>query len=116
LVGDGLWRWLHGEKGTRERKERKERKKEKRKKKKPKEKGEKRKKVNEKLEENCGENREIRKRIFGGISRFSGANAIFGMAVMARRGGRRDHGKPGIPGEVVDNGVGAARSERRWPE
>jgi hypothetical protein len=38
------------------------------------------------------------------------------MAVMARRGGRWDHGKPGIPGEVADSGVVAARSERRWPE
>jgi hypothetical protein len=35
---------------------------------------------------------------------------------MARRAGRRDHGKSGIPGEVAVNGAGAARGEQRWPE
>jgi hypothetical protein len=35
---------------------------------------------------------------------------------MARRADRRDRGKSGIPGEVADNGAGAARDERRWPE
>jgi hypothetical protein len=35
---------------------------------------------------------------------------------MARKGGRRDRGKPGIPGEVADSGAGAARGEWRWPE
>jgi hypothetical protein len=68
------------------------------------------------MEQNFGENREIRKRIFGGISRFSDAGVIFVTMVMARRGGRRDHGKPGIPGEVADNGAGAARGEWRWPK
>jgi hypothetical protein len=33
--------------------------------------------------------------------------------VMARRAGRRDRGKYGIPGEVADSGAGAARGERR---
>jgi hypothetical protein len=35
---------------------------------------------------------------------------------MARRAGRRDRGKSGIPDEVADSGAGAARGERRWPE
>jgi hypothetical protein len=35
---------------------------------------------------------------------------------MARWAGRRDRGKPGIPGEVADNGAVAVRYERRWPE
>jgi hypothetical protein len=35
---------------------------------------------------------------------------------MARQAGRRDRGKPGIPGKVADSGAGAARGERRWPE
>jgi hypothetical protein len=68
------------------------------------------------LEENFGENREIMKRIFGGISRFSGAGVISGTAVMARRAGQRDRGKPGIPGEVADSSAGAARGERQWPK
>jgi hypothetical protein len=33
---------------------------------------------------------------------------ISGTAVMARRAGRRDRGKSGIPGEVADSGAGAA--------
>jgi hypothetical protein len=41
---------------------------------------------------------------------------ISGTTVMARKGGRRDRGKPGIPGEVADSGAGAARGEWRWPE
>jgi hypothetical protein len=45
-------------------------------------------------------------RIFGGISRSSGAGVIFGTAMMARRAGRRDRGKPGIPGEVADTALG----------
>jgi hypothetical protein len=44
------------------------------------------------------------------------AGVISGTTVMARRAGRRDRGKPGIPGKVADNSVGAARGERRWPE
>jgi hypothetical protein len=68
------------------------------------------------LEENFGKNREIRRRIFGGISRSSGAGAISETAVMVRRGGRRDRGKPGIPGRVADSGARAARGERWWPE
>jgi hypothetical protein len=34
---------------------------------------------------------------------------IFGMAVMARRTGRRDRGVRGIPGTVADRGVGKVR-------
>jgi hypothetical protein len=34
---------------------------------------------------------------------------IYGMAVMARRTGRRDRGVRGIPGTVADRGVGTAR-------
>jgi hypothetical protein len=56
------------------------------------------------------------KRDFTGFSGFSGAGVISGTAVMARRAGRWDCGKPGIPGEVADNGVGAARGELRLPE
>jgi hypothetical protein len=33
---------------------------------------------------------------------------------MARRAGRWDRGKSGIPSEVADNGAGAACGERRW--
>jgi hypothetical protein len=65
--------------------------------KKPKEKGERKGKGEGKIGKFFGKNSEIRKRIFGGISRFSGACAISGTAVMARRGGRRDRGKPGFP-------------------
>jgi hypothetical protein len=35
---------------------------------------------------------------------------------MARRTGQRDRGMPGIPGEVADSGIGAARGERHRPE
>jgi hypothetical protein len=51
-----------------------------------------------------------------GFSGFSGAGVISGAAVMARRAGRWDHSKPGIPGEVSDSSAGAARGEQRWPE
>jgi hypothetical protein len=106
-----------GENGKKEKKKRKEKRKGgERKKGNLRKKGKKRIKGKEKLEENFGENREIRKRIFGGISRFSGAGVISGTAVMARRASRRHRGKPGIPSEVADSGAGAARSERRWPE
>jgi hypothetical protein len=44
-------------------------------------------------------------RIFLG---FSDTGVNFGMAVMARRTGRRDHGMHGIPGAVADNGARAA--------
>jgi hypothetical protein len=43
-----------------------------------------------------------------------GVGVILGTAVMARRTGWRDRGVHGIPGEVADSGVGAARGERRW--
>jgi hypothetical protein len=43
------------------------------------------------------------------VCRFSGVCGIFGMAVMARRIGQRDRGVRGIPGVVVDHGVGATR-------
>jgi hypothetical protein len=33
---------------------------------------------------------------------------------MARWAGRRDHGKPKIPGKVADSGAGEARGERWW--
>jgi hypothetical protein len=56
------------------------------------------------------------KRDFTGFLGFSGAGVISGTAVMARRAGRRDRGKLGIPGEVADSGAGAARGELRWPE
>jgi hypothetical protein len=36
--------------------------------------------------------------------------------VVARWAGQRDRDKSGIPCEVADNGAGAARGERRWPE
>jgi hypothetical protein len=37
--------------------------------------------------------------------------------VMARRAGRRDRDKPGIPGEVADCGAMAALGgTTRWPE
>jgi hypothetical protein len=51
-----------------------------------------------------------------GFSGFSGAGVISGTAVMARRAGRRDRGKPGIPGEVADSGAVAVCGERWWPE
>jgi hypothetical protein len=51
-----------------------------------------------------------------GFPGFSDTGVISGTAVMARRAGRRDRGKSGIPGEVADSGTGAARGERRWPE
>jgi hypothetical protein len=54
--------------------------------------------------------------ILWGFPGFSGAGVIFGTEVMARRDGRRDRGKPRIPGKVADSGAGAARGERRWPE
>jgi hypothetical protein len=41
-----------------------------------------------------------------GFSVFSGVGVISGTTVMARRAGRRDRGKPGIPGKVADNGAG----------
>jgi hypothetical protein len=44
----------------------------------------------------------------------SGFSVIFGMAVMARRSGRRNRGVRGILGVVADRGAGAAR-DRRWP-
>jgi hypothetical protein len=56
------------------------------------------------------------KGIFVGFSDFSGVGVISGMAVMARRAGQWDDGKPEIPGKVADSGAGAARGERRWPE
>jgi hypothetical protein len=40
---------------------------------------------------------------------FSDTGVNSGMAVMARRTGRRDRGGCGIPGVVADSGVGAAR-------
>jgi hypothetical protein len=39
----------------------------------------------------------------------SGISVIFGMALMARRTGRRDRDMRGIPGVVADRGSGAAR-------
>jgi hypothetical protein len=51
-----------------------------------------------------------------GFSGFSGVSIISGTTVMARRAGRRDRGKSGIPGGVVDSGAGVARGGRRWPE
>jgi hypothetical protein len=50
------------------------------------------------------------------FSGLSGAGVISGTVVMARRAGRRDHGKSGIPGKVADSGARATRGERRWPE
>jgi hypothetical protein len=47
---------------------------------------------------------------------FSGFGVISRTAVMARRAGRRDRGKPGILGKVADSSAGAARGERRWPK
>jgi hypothetical protein len=41
----------------------------------------------------------------GGISGFSGAGAISGTAVVARRAVRRDRGWPGILGVMADRGV-----------
>jgi hypothetical protein len=41
-----------------------------------------------------------------GFSGFSGVSVISWTAVMARRAGRRDRGKSGIPGVVADSGVG----------
>jgi hypothetical protein len=40
---------------------------------------------------------EIRGKVFAGFSGFSGVGVIFGMAVMARRTGRRDRGGAGFP-------------------
>jgi hypothetical protein len=54
--------------------------------------------------------------VFAGFSGFSGVGVISGTVVMERRAGRRDRGKPGIPGKVADSGAGAAGGERRWPE
>jgi hypothetical protein len=51
-----------------------------------------------------------------GFPGFSDTGVIFGTTMMARRAGRQDRGKSGIPGEVTDNDAGAARGERRWPE
>jgi hypothetical protein len=51
-----------------------------------------------------------------GFPIFRVLGVISGTTVMARKGGRRDRGKPGIPGEVADSGAGAARGEWRWPE
>jgi hypothetical protein len=50
------------------------------------------------------------------FSGFSGAGVISRTAVMAWRAGRRDRGKPGIPGKAAESGTGAARGERQWPE
>jgi hypothetical protein len=52
---------------------------------------------------------EIWGKVFAGFSGFSGVDIIFGMALMARRTDRRDHGVRGIPGVVADRGAGAAR-------
>jgi hypothetical protein len=52
---------------------------------------------------------EIWGKVFAGFSVFSGVDIIFGMALMARRTDRRDHGVRGIPGVVADRGAGAAR-------
>jgi hypothetical protein len=46
--------------------------------------------------------------ILVGFSGFSGAGAIFGTAVVARRAGRRDHGWPRILGVMADHGAVAA--------
>jgi hypothetical protein len=51
-----------------------------------------------------------------GFSGFSGVSVISWTTVMARRAGRRDRDKSGIPGGVADSGDGAARGGRRWPE
>jgi hypothetical protein len=51
-----------------------------------------------------------------GFPGLSDTSVNSGMAVMARRTGRRDRGMPRIPGEVADSGTGAARGEQRWPE
>jgi hypothetical protein len=57
------------------------------------------------------------KQIFVGFSDFSGVGAIPGTVVMARRAGRRDRGKPGIPSEVADRGaVAALGGTTWWPE
>jgi hypothetical protein len=50
------------------------------------------------------------------FSRFSGGGVISGSAVMARRAGRRDRGKPGFPSKVADSDAGAAHGEWRWPD
>jgi hypothetical protein len=104
------------EKEERREKKRKEKKENREKENKERKREKEKKKVKEKREENFGKNREIRKRIFCGVSRFSGAGVISGTTVMARRAGRRDRGKLGIPGEVADSGAVAARGERRWPK
>jgi hypothetical protein len=51
-----------------------------------------------------------------GFQVFRVLGVISGMAVMARRAGRRDRCKPGIHGEVADSGAVAARGEWRCPE
>jgi hypothetical protein len=44
-----------------------------------------------------------------GVFRFPGVSVIFGMAVMARRTGRRDRGVRRIPDAMDNRGAGAAR-------
>jgi hypothetical protein len=51
---------------------------------------------------------EKEEKIMVGFFSFSGAGAISGTTVMARRAGRRDRGKTEIPGDVADHGVVAA--------
>jgi hypothetical protein len=107
------------EKGRREKKERKTKKEKMRKGEKEKERKEekKEKKDLEELEEILGKIRSEGKRDFVGFSGFLGAGAISGMVVMARRAGRRDSGKPGIPGEMADRGaVAALGGTTWWPE
>jgi hypothetical protein len=53
---------------------------------------------------------EKEEKILVGFSGFSGAGAISGTAVVARRAGRRDRGWPGILGVMADRGVVAALS------
>jgi hypothetical protein len=111
-----------GKEGKRKRKEEKERRKKigKRKGRKKGNRGKGKRKKKEKgfkkLGEILGKLGERGKGIFAGFPGFSDAGVISGTSVMARRAGRQDRGKPGIPGKVADNGARAARGERRWPE
>jgi hypothetical protein len=63
-----------------------------------------------------GKTREKGEKILVEFSGFSGAGVISGTTLMARRAGRWDRGKPGIPGKVADSSAGAAHGERRWPD
>jgi hypothetical protein len=126
--GAGAWpRGRKGKEGERERrrkgKEKKKGEKERRKGKREegKEKEEKKRKgrkIKKKRKENRGRVfrkswkivREFRRKVFAGFFRFPDVDAIFGVAVMARRTGRRDRGVRGIPGRWPT----AALVRRAW--